>query len=102
MTSNVSKLSIARNLSAALAVVSLVISGEYFFRHYVLFWLPTFGTLLVTDMLSLFMFYSLLTAGLGLTMHINWRQELAGFGQAMHEGLSSWKFTIWILALVLV
>jgi membrane protease YdiL (CAAX protease family) len=101
LTSNISKLLIARNLSAALIVVCLVIGGEYLFRHYVLFWLPTFGTLVVNDMLSLFLFYSLLTFGLGLIMHVNWRQELTGVLQAIHEGLSSWSFTAWILVLLL-
>jgi len=101
MTFDITKLLIARNLSAALIVICLVIGGEYFFRHYVLFWLPTFGTLLVNDMLSLFLVYSLLTFGLGLILHVNWRQELAGVLQAIREGLSSWNFTTWILVLVL-
>ena len=101
MTSSVSKFSKSRSLSVALAVVGMVIGGEYFFRHYVLFWLPTFGTLLVNDMLALFLVYLLLTVGLGLFMHANWRQELAGIGQALREGLVSWKFTLWVLALVL-
>ena len=79
----------------------MVIGGEYFFRHYVLFWLPTLGTLLVNDMLALFLAYLLLTAGLGSLMHVNWRQELAGVGQALREGLTSWNFTYWVLALVL-
>jgi membrane protease YdiL (CAAX protease family) len=34
-------------------------------------------------------------------MHVNWRQELAGIGQALREGLTSWNFTFWVLALVL-
>jgi membrane protease YdiL (CAAX protease family) len=101
MTSSVPKLSRLRNLSVALAVVGLVIGGEYFFRHYVIFWLPTLGTLLVNDMLSLFLVYLLLTVGLGSFMHVNWRQELAGIRQALREGLTSWNFTFLILALVL-
>ncbi|MGZ6347704.1 MAG: CPBP family intramembrane glutamic endopeptidase [Anaerolineales bacterium] len=101
MTSSVPKLSRLRNLSVALAVVGLVIGGEYFFRHYVLFWLPTLGTLLVNDMLSLFLVYLLLTVSLGSFMHVNWRKELAGIGQALREGLTSWNFTFLILALVL-
>jgi len=55
MTFSVSKPSRSRNLSVALAVVGLVISVEYFFRHYVLFWLPVLGTLAVNDMLSSFL-----------------------------------------------
>ena len=97
----ISTVSRSRNLSVALAVVGMVIGGEYFFRHYVLFWFPTFGTLLVNDMLSLFLVYLLLTIGLGAFMHVNWRRELAGIGQALREGLTSWNFTFWVLALVL-
>jgi membrane protease YdiL (CAAX protease family) len=84
-----------------LAVAGLVTGGEYFFRHFLLFWLPTFGTLLVNDMLALFLVYSLLTVGLGALMHVTWRHELAGVGQALREGLASWSFTFWLLALVL-
>jgi membrane protease YdiL (CAAX protease family) len=101
VTSSVSKFSKSRNLIVALAVVGMVIGGEYFFRHYVLFWLPTFGTLLVNDMLALFLVYLLLTVGLGSIMHVNFRQELAGIGQALREGLTDWNFTFWVLALVL-
>lgn len=101
MTSSVPKISKLHNLSVALAAVGLVIGGEYFFRHYVLFWLPTFGTLLVNDMLSLFLIYLLLTVGLGSFMYVNWRQEFAGIVQALREGLTSLNFTFLILALVL-
>jgi membrane protease YdiL (CAAX protease family) len=52
-------------------------------------------------MLALFLVYLLLTVGLGSFMHVNWRQELAGIGQALREGLTSWNFTFWVLALVL-
>ncbi len=101
MTSPISKLSRSRDLSVALAVVGLVTGGEYFFRHYVLFWLPIFGTLLVNDMLALFLCYSLLSVSIGLLMQVNWQQELAGIGQCLREGLTSWNFTFWVLALVL-
>ena len=97
----ISTVSRSRNLSVALAVVGMVIGGEYFFRHYVLFWFPTLGTLLVNDMLSLFLVYLLLTVSLGSFMHVNWRRELAGIGQALREGLTSWNFTFWVLALVI-
>jgi len=97
----ISSVSRSRNLSVALSVVGMVIGGEYFFRHYVLFWLPTIGTLLVNDMLALFLVYSLLTFGLSWFMHVNWQAEIAGIGQALREGLSSWNFTFWVLALVL-
>ena len=100
MTSSISKLSRSRNLSVALAVVGLVIGGEYFFRHYVLFWLPIFGSLLVNDMLALFLCYFLLSVSIGLLMHVNWRQELADIVQSLREGLTSWNFTFWVLALV--
>jgi len=101
MTSSVSKHSRLRNLSVALTVVGLVIGGEYFFRHYVLFWLPVFGTLVVNDMLSLFLVYLLLSVGVGSLMHVNWQLELAGILRSLREGLASWNFTLWVLALVL-
>lgn len=91
----------SRNLSVALAVVGLIISGEYFFRHYVLFWLPVVGTLSVNDMLSLFWAYLLLLIGLGPFVHVHWPQELAAIGPSLREGLTSWNFTFWVLALVL-
>jgi membrane protease YdiL (CAAX protease family) len=101
MTSSVSNHSRSRNLIVALAVVGLVIGGEYFFRHFVLFWLPIFGTLLVNDMLALFLAYLLLPVGLGPFMYVNWQQELAGIVQSLREGMTSWNFTFWLLALVL-
>jgi membrane protease YdiL (CAAX protease family) len=101
MTSKVFKHAGPRNLGVALAVVVLVISGEYFFRHYVLFWLPSIGTLSVNDMLSLFLVYMLLTVSLGALMQANWRQELAGVAQSLREGLTSWNFTSWVVALAL-
>jgi membrane protease YdiL (CAAX protease family) len=101
MIPSISGHSRARNLSVAFAVVGMVIGGEYFFRHYVLFWLPTLGTLLVNDMLALFLVYLLLAVGLGSLMHVNWRQELVGIGQALGQGMTSWHFTLWVLALVL-
>lgn len=101
MTSNMTKVTVAHNLSIAFAVIGLVIGGEYFFRHYVLFWLPTIGTLMVNDMLALFLVYALLTLGLGLIMQVHWEQELVGVARALREGVSNWGFTIWVLALVL-
>ena len=101
MTSSISHFSRARNLSLVLAVVGLIIGGEYFFRHYVLFWLPVFGTLLVNDMLSLFLCYLLLSVSVGLFMHTNWQEELAKIVKSLREGLTSWNFTFYVLALVL-
>lgn len=93
--------SVLPNLSVALAVVSLVIVGEYVFRHYVLFWMPTIGTLRVNDMISLFMAYSLLLAGIGKAMKTDWPQELAGVWQAVQESARSWNSTFWFILLVL-
>jgi membrane protease YdiL (CAAX protease family) len=99
-TSEAHKYPITRNLGAAAAAIGLVIGGEYFFRHYVLFWLPTIGSLVVNDMLSLFLVYSLLLISTGVLFRVNWGQELAGVGRALWEGLSSWRFTIWVLGLL--
>jgi membrane protease YdiL (CAAX protease family) len=52
-------------------------------------------------MLSLFLVYLLLTVSLGSFMQDNWRQELAGVVQSLREGLASWNFTFWVLALAL-
>ena len=90
-----------RNVGTALAVASLVVAGEYFFRHYVLFWMPTIGTLRVNDMLALALVYSLLTVSFGLLTHINWWQEIIGLGQALHEFMTRWNYTPWILGLML-
>jgi membrane protease YdiL (CAAX protease family) len=101
MISSTASPSKARDLAVSLAVVGLVIGGEYLFRHYVLFWLPTLGDLLVNDMLALFLIYSLLAGGLGAMMGVHWRQELSAVGQALRAGLASWNFTFWVLLLVL-
>jgi membrane protease YdiL (CAAX protease family) len=90
-----------RDLTVALAVACLVVGGEYFFRHYVMFWFPTLGTPRVNDMLSSLLFYSLLVAAIGSLVHASWQGELAGFGQALRGGLASWSYTIWFLVLVL-
>ena len=93
--------SVLSNLCVALAVMSLVIGGEYVFRHYILFWMPTIGTLRVNDMLSLFLVYCLLLAGIGQVMKTDWQQELAGVWQAVQESARSLKSTFWFLLLVL-
>ena len=89
------------NLGVALAVIGLVIAGEYFFRHYVLFWMPTIGSLRVNDMISLFLVYFLLLAGIGKVKKTNWQQDLAGIWQAVQESARSWNSTFWLILLVL-
>jgi hypothetical protein len=83
------------------AVAGVVVAGEYFFRHYVMFWMPTIGTLRVNDMLALAMVYSLLTLSFGVLTHINWRQEIVRLGQALHDLTTSWTYTPWILGIML-
>lgn len=92
---------VLQNLSVALAVISLVIAGEYFFRHYVLFWMPTIGTLQINDMISLFMVYFLFLARIGKVMKADWPRELAGIWHAIQEGARSWNSTFWFILLVL-
>jgi membrane protease YdiL (CAAX protease family) len=89
------------NLGVTLVVICLVIVGEYFFRHYVLFWMPTIGALVVNDMISLFLVYALLLAGIGRVMRTDWRQELTVIWQAIQESIRSWNFMLWFLLLVL-
>jgi membrane protease YdiL (CAAX protease family) len=93
--------SVLSNLSVALVVISLVIAGEYIFRHYVLFWMPTIGTLHVNDMISLLMAYFLLLVGIGKVMKTDWPQELAGIWQAIQASARSWDSTFWFILLVL-
>lgn len=100
-TSNPKISSVLSNLSVTLGVICFVIVGEYFFRHYVLFWMPTIGTLRVNDMISLFLIYFLLLIGIGRVMKTNWRQELAGIWQVTQESAQSWMFLFWFLLLVL-
>jgi membrane protease YdiL (CAAX protease family) len=89
------------NVAIAAAVMSVVLTSEYFFRHYVLFWLPTVGTLRVNDMLALAMAYSLLTIAFGALTHANWRQELRGLLQALRDFTTRWTYTPWLLGLML-
>jgi len=93
--------SVIQNLSVALAVISLVIAGEYFFRHYVLFWMSTVGTLQVNDMISLFIVYLLFLAGIGKVMKTDWPRELAWIWHAIQESARSWNSTFWFILLVL-
>jgi len=90
-----------RNASAAFVLVSLIIGVEYICRHYLMFWLPTIGTLRVNDMLSLVCAYSVLAGGLGSLMGVDWIEELAGVGQALRDCMTSWRYTGWIVATAL-
>jgi membrane protease YdiL (CAAX protease family) len=90
-----------RNIGTALAVAGLVVAGEYYARHYVMFWMPTIGTLRVNDLLSLALVYSLLTASFGLLAHINWKREAMRLGRELQEFTTSWSYTPWILGLML-
>jgi membrane protease YdiL (CAAX protease family) len=82
-------------------MAGIVLAGEYVFRHYVMFWMPTIGTLHVNDMLALAMVYSLLTASVGLLTHDDWQQEMTGLRRALHDFITGWDYTPWILALML-
>jgi membrane protease YdiL (CAAX protease family) len=81
--------------------VILIAGTEYVSRHYLMFWLPTIGTLRVNDMLSLVCAYSVLAGGLGVVMGVNWTKELAGVGQALRDCVTSSRYTGWILATAL-
>ena len=89
------------DLAIAVAVVVLVTAAEYFFRHFVMFWPPVIGTLLVDDMLALLAVYVLLALGLGAVMHLDWPRALADIRRELWDGLQRWSFTRWVLALVL-
>jgi len=86
---------------AAFALVGLIVGTEYVCRHYLMFWLPTLGTLRVNDMLSLVFAYTFLAGGLGLLLRTNWIEELAGVGQALRDCVTSSRYTKWIIAAAL-
>jgi membrane protease YdiL (CAAX protease family) len=90
-----------RNLSIAVAVVITTVLGEYFFRHYVLFWLPIVGDLRVNDMISLFLAYSLLMVIWGLIIRTNWHHELLELGHALRGLIMTWDYVPWLLFLIL-
>src|SRR5436305_13874210 len=89
------------SLPAAVGLAVVVTAIEYFFRHYVLFWLPTLGSLRVNDMLSLALAYSLLVMIVGTLTRIAWRRELAALGHALRDVATQWTYIPWILAMIL-
>ena len=92
---------VLRNAAIAAAVVCAVVATEYAFRHYVLFWMPTLGTLRVNDMVSLAMAYSLLTVIVGFLARADWREELRGLGRAIREFVTQWAYTPWLVLMML-
>ena len=85
----------------ALTMVFFIIVTEYFFRHYVLFWFPQIGSWRVNDMVSILVAYTLLVGVCGTLTAVDWRKELSGILNAIRDCLTSWKYTPWILAMVL-
>ena len=90
-----------RNVAIAAGVASVVLASEYVFRHCVLFWMPTVGSLRVNDMLALAMAYSLLTITFGSLAHADWRRELRDLGRALRDFMTRWTYTPWLLGLML-
>ncbi len=90
-----------RNVAIAAGMASVILACEYVFRHYVLFWMPTVGSLRVNDMLALAMAYSLLTITCGSLAHVDWRRELRDLGQALREFSTQWTYTPWLLGMML-
>ena len=88
-------------LAVAAVGVSVIVATEYVFRHYVLFWMPTLGTLRVNDMVALAMAYSVLTIAFGSFAHARWGQELRGLGWALIDFVTRWTYTPWLLGLML-
>ena len=65
-----------RSLTQALGIILLIITIEFFFRHYVFFWFPQIGLLQVNDMLCLLVAYIILAGGFGLITRTDWRKEI--------------------------
>ncbi len=96
-----SESSTVRNLSVALSVVCATMAGEYFFRRYVMFWLPTIGNLKVNDMISSLIVYILLMLVCGLATHTNWKLELKGVGLSLLDLIKTRQYVPWLLLLAL-
>jgi membrane protease YdiL (CAAX protease family) len=90
-----------RDALIASAVAAVTMGGEYFSRHHVLFWLPTFGSLIVNDMLSLLLAYTLLMLVCGLALGTHWRDELLGVWSSLQEAARTWEYIPWLLAIML-
>jgi membrane protease YdiL (CAAX protease family) len=95
------RVSAIRNAFVALVLVSLIFGLEYSCRHYLMFWLPTIGTLRVNDMLSLVCAYSVLAGGVGFLKGVAWVAELAGVTKALLDCVTSRRYTAWIVAAAL-
>jgi membrane protease YdiL (CAAX protease family) len=91
------KSSTVQNVSVALSVVGATMAGEYFFRHFVMFWFPVIGDLRVNDMISLLVVYSLLLFICGLAMRTQWKQELVGLGLPLRELFKTWDYVPWLV-----
>src|SRR5450756_2280905 len=83
--------SAAREIGIALGTAAVVIASEFFFRHYVTFWLPVVGNLLVTDSIALLLAYTFLLVAARRLMDVKLRDEVAGIGQALIELVTKWK-----------
>ena len=95
------KFSFFPNLTVPLIVIPVIIVWEYFFRHYILFWLPVIGNLNVNDMISLLLAYTLLALICGMALRLNWIIELKKIGYAFNQLIKRWDNTIWVLLVML-
>lgn len=89
------------SLLRAFSIVTLTITCEYVFRHFVMFWFPTIGNLTVNDMISLLFAYILIVGVIWKVRRINWRHEWVGIQQGLRYLVTSRSGTAWILVLVL-
>jgi membrane protease YdiL (CAAX protease family) len=89
------------DIVAAGAAAGVVVATEYVFRHFILFWMPTLGTLRVNDMVVLALAYALLTVAFGRLARTNWRDERRSLGRALRDFATRWSFTPWLLGLML-
>jgi len=90
-----------RSVAIAGGIVLAVVATEYVFRHYVLFWMPTLGSLRVNDMVALGIAYSLLTIVFGSLARADWRKELRELGHALRDFATRWTYTPWLLGLMI-
>jgi membrane protease YdiL (CAAX protease family) len=88
------------DVAVAVSLAILVTAVEYFFRHYVLFWMPKLGTLRANDLVVLALAYSSLALVVGAIARLDGREALRGVGRALREFLTQWTYTAWFIGLI--
>ena len=91
----------ARSLAMALTVVIVTMAGEFFFRHYFMYWFPAIGDFRVNDMISLVIVYAVLMLVFGSATHTRWGEALKVVGYSLRDLMKTWDYLPWVLSIAL-